>query len=127
LYFNTNQIGIIYLEPQSERLPFASTFVLSYPDRTIIDVFWHSDSYHLVLVSDKSIEALEAKPHSQSVLLVNLTKKDTYAYYDVHADALYFLDSQKAADGSLYDNLYKLELNTRTFLLQELRKLKTYE
>jgi hypothetical protein len=102
-------------------------FIFNYPKGKIIDVFWHSDSYHLILVSDKSIEVLEVEPQSQPLVLVALTKKDTSSYYDMHTDTLYFLDSQKAADGNLYDNLYKLQLDTRTFLLQEFIKLKSYE
>ena len=35
--------------------------------------------------------------------------------------------SQKAADGKVYDNLYKLDLSTRIFPLQDLIKLKPNE
>lgn len=126
LYFNAHQIGIVYLLPQN-KISQEPSFVLNYSNDKIIDVFWYSDSYHLVLVSHKSIEALEAQPQGDTVVLVNLNKKNTYCFYDTRADTLYFLDSQRAADGNLYDNLYKLELNTRIFLLQELIKLKSNE
>ena len=33
---------------------------------------------------------------------------------------LYFLDSQRAADGNYYDNVYKLELNAKSFPFQKL-------
>lgn len=102
-------------------------FTINYTNGKIIDVFWHSDSYHLILVGNRFIEALEAKPEVATVTLVTLNKKNSRAYYDVHTDTLYFLDAQKAEDGNFYDNLYKLELNSRAFLLQELRKLKPYE
>lgn len=127
LYFNTSQIGIVSLVSPKENLTLDSGFVLNYPGGKIIDVFWYSDSYHLVLVSSASIQALEAQPRSQPVVLVTLTKKNTSAYYDTRTDTLYFLDSQKAADGNLYDNLYKIHLDTRAFILQEFIKLKSYE
>lgn len=126
LYFNAHQIGIAYIMPQN-KISQEPPFVLNYPDDKIIDVFWHSDNYHLVLVSRKSIEALEAHPQGAPVVLVNLNKRNTSCFYDTRTDTLYFLDSQRAVDGNLYDNLYKLELNTRTFPLQELIKLKSNE
>lgn len=126
LYFNARQIGITYLEHEGGA-PLKPPFVLNYPEDRIIDIFWHSDSYHLVLAGRKTIEALEAEPEASSVALVNLNKRNTSCFYDVSTDTLYFLDSQKAADGNLYDNLYKLELNARGFPLQELIKLKTNE
>ncbi len=126
LYFNAYQIGIVYLEPQN-KISQGQPFVLNYSDDKIIDIFWHSDNYHLVLVSRKSIEALEAQPQTEPVLLVNLNKKNTSCFYDTRTDTLYFLDYQKAADGNFYDNLYKLELNAKTFPLQDLIKLKSNE
>ncbi len=126
LYFNAHQIGIVYLEPQNK--PYLdSPFILNYPDDRIIDVFWHSDSYHLILAGRKSIEAQEAEPHAGPVVLVNLNKRNTSCFYDTRSDTLYFLDSERAADGNIYDNLYKLELNTRAFSFQELMKLKSDE
>ncbi len=127
LYFNANQIGVTGLVSPKEHLPVYPGFVLDYHEGKIIDIFWYSDSYHLILVSSGSIQALEAQPYSQPVLLVNLNKKDTSAYYDASADTLYFLDSQEAADGNLYDNLYKIHLDTRSFILQEFIKMKSYE
>ena len=126
LYFNAHQIGIVYLEPQN-KISQGPPFVLNYSDDKIIDVFWYSDNYHLVLVSRKSIEALEAQPQTEPVLLVNLNKKNTSCFYNTRTDTLYFLDSQRAADGNFYDNLYKLELNAKTFPLQDLIKLKSNE
>lgn len=124
LYFNSHQIGIVHLEPQN-KLSQGLPFILNYSDDRIIDVFWHSDSFHLILVCRKSIEATEAQENAEPVELVALNKRNTSCFYDIRTDALYFLDSQRAADGNIYDNLYKLELNTRTFHFQELIKLKS--
>jgi hypothetical protein len=123
LYFNAHQIGISHLEPQNKFSP-VPPFILNYSDDRIIGVFWHSDSYHLILISRRSVDALEARPQAEPVILVNLNKRNTSCFYDNRTDTLYFLDAQRAKDGNLYDNLYKLELNTKVFPLQELIKLK---
>lgn len=125
LYFNKRQVGIAYLEPYKE-IP-ADPFILDYQGSLIIDVFWYSDNYHFVIISDKTIEILEANPSSKPVALVNLNKKNTTAFYNTHEEALYFIDSQKTEDGATYDNLYKLELNTRLFPFKELIKLNPNE
>lgn len=127
LYFNQQQIGITYLESSRDKLVKASPFILDYPANSIIDVFWHSDNYHLIVISTKIIEVLEAQPESRPIELVKLSKKDSLAFYNIHEDTLYFIDSQTAADGNSYDNLYKLELNARTFPFLDLIKLKTNE
>lgn len=127
LYFNAHQIGIAYLGPQNKPFSQESSFILNYANKRIVDVFWHSDSYHLVLISERSIEALEARGLAETVVLVNLNKKDTPCFYDTRTDTLYFLDLQKATDGNFYDNLYKLELNARTFHFQDLIKAKSDE
>jgi len=126
LYFNIHQIGITYLQPQN-KLSEETPFILNYSDGRIIDVFWHSDSYHIILVSNRGIEVLEARPQAKNLTLVNLNKRNTSCLYDIHTDTLYFLDSQRAADGNFYDNLYKLEVGAKTFPFQELIKLSPNE
>lgn len=126
LYFNSHQIGIAYLQPQNKASQ-KSPFILNYANGRITDVFWHSDSYHLVLITEDSVEALEAQPQAENVKLANLNKKDTTCFYDDRSDTLYFLDAQSAEDGNIYDNLYKLELNARAMSLQDLIKVKSDE
>lgn len=111
LYFNSHQFGISYIRSQKENSSRDAPFVLNLSNQDILDVFWHSDSYHLILVTSKTIEVKEARPDSVSAILVDLNKQDPRAFYDFDTDTLYFLDSQRAADGNIYDNLYKLELN----------------
>jgi hypothetical protein len=113
LCFNTHQLAVINLESQSYLSDSDSTVISENPNRKIIDVFWHSDSYHLILITDRNIEVLEASPDATAVNLVNLNKKNIPALYDANQDTLYFIDSQKAADGEIYDNVYKLELGTK--------------
>lgn len=124
LYFNAHQIGITYLRPESRPSSANPPFILNYSGENIMDVFWHSDSFHLVLLTQGSIKAQEAQGNSLPVTLVKLGRRDNAAFYDIRNDTLYFLDLQKAADGNFYDNLYKLELNARTFPLQELMRRK---
>lgn len=122
LLFNLHQIAVAYLEAQNAPSFIRSPLVLDYPNRKIVDVFWHSDSYHLILITEKNIEVLEANPQASPVNLVNLNKKNISAFYDDGKDALYFLDYQKAADGKYYDNVYKLELSTKFSPPQDLIK-----
>jgi hypothetical protein len=106
-------MAVVYLDSTDENSAPNPNFVLNYPDKTIIDAFWHSDSYHIILVTNKSIEAVEASVGSEPVVLVQLEKRDTSAFYDIRNDVVYFLDYDKGRDGKSNDNLYKLELNAR--------------
>lgn len=126
LCYNAHQIAVTFLNfgnGASLDLPF----ILDFPNRRITDVFWHSDSFHIILVSNKNIEVLEAKERPVIVNLVNLNKKSTVAFYDQDKDTLYFIDSTKAPDSKFYDNVYKLELNTKAFPLRELMRRNTDE
>lgn len=122
VYFNQHQIAIVYLKKAFQDAHPETSFVLTYPDRFIHDVFWHSDSYHLVLILSDSIEVLEAKPKGVSVNLVTLSKESPFSFYDAKTDTLYFVDTQRAVDGNLYDNLYTLALNNKLFGFGELMK-----
>jgi hypothetical protein len=93
---------------------------LDYPQEKIIDVFWHSDSYHLVVLTDKHVQVVESRPAALPIDLVELNKGESAAFYDIKEDVLYFSDSQKSPDGSYYNNLYKLELSTNLYLLERL-------
>jgi hypothetical protein len=127
LGFNLHQIAIVYLQSQSEEPQAEDPLILDSANRKIIDVFWHSDSYHIILVNDRNVEALETKPDTNPVELVNLNKNNISGFYDETQDALYFIDSQKAADGKYYDNVYKLDLSTRFYPFKDLIKTKTNE
>lgn len=118
LAFNLHQIAMVNLRPSHKPYSAESPLVVDFPDRKIIDIFWHSDSYHLILITDSNIEVQEAILQSVPVNLVNLNKKNTSAFYDENKDALYFIDNQKAADGKFYDNLFKLELGIKFSLIK---------
>jgi len=128
LCFDLHKIAIISLEAVDKHEDRGSYFVMDYPDKRFVDIFWHSDNYHLVVVTEKNIEVLEAKPQSLPVNLVNLNNKNILVYYVPDADTLYFTDSERAADGKMYDNVYKLELGNNIFYnLQNLMKPRTNE
>lgn len=118
LAFNPHQIAMVSLRPLHKSYLAESPLVLDFPDRKLIDIFWHSDSYHLILITDSNIEVQEAILQSVPVNLVDLNKKNTFAFYDENKDTLYFIDNQKAADGKFYDNLFKLELGTKFSLIK---------
>jgi len=113
LSFNPHQIVVVNLRSSHKPYLTESPLVLDVANHKITDIFWHSDSYHLILVTDSNIEVQEATLQSVPVNLVNLNKKSISASYDENKDILYFIDNQKAADGKFYDNLFKLELGTK--------------
>lgn len=121
--FNQKKAAVIDLV-SPKAFSFEPPVILDYPHRRINDMFWHSDSYHLIVVTDRDIEVSEAKPLAEPVSLVNLNKRNILAFYDDNQDTLYFIDSQKAEDGRVYDNVYKLELSTKSFSFQDLMKPK---
>jgi len=126
LCFNTHQIAVVDLKSKiqnNQDLP-SSYFILNYPRQKITDVFWHSDSYHIIVVTDRGVEALEAKPKALPVSLAALNRNNTQAFYQERTDTLYFLDSERAPDGKFYDNVYKLELNARVSAFGDFMKLR---
>jgi hypothetical protein len=127
LCYNTHQIAVVYLNTENGFSAIEFPVILDFSNRRISDVFWHSDSYHLILITNKNIEVMEAKENAYTVNLVNLNKKNVQAFYDQDKDTLYFLDSGRSLDGKLYDNVYKLELNAKAFPFQELIKPKADE
>lgn len=113
--FNPHQIAVVPLGP-ANRMPAAGPpFVLNFSNRKISDIFWHSDNYHLILITERTVEVLEARPHAAPVFLANINKRNIACFYSLEKDTLYFLDSQMAEDRRFYDNVYKLELSAKPF------------
>ncbi len=120
--YNKNQVCVVYLSREAKILYGHDAFVLNYPEWEIADVFWHSDSYHLVLVTDRKIAVTEASLKSTPVTLVNLNKQASEKFYDEDKDSFYFSDSQRGPDGLIYENVYKLELNSRQSIFDNIIK-----
>lgn len=118
--FNEHQINVIFLDSQADQEYVATTVFLDYPQEKIVEVFWHSDSYHLIVLTNKHIQAIESRLGAAPVNLVELNKVDASVFYDAKEDVLYFSDSQRSTDGSLYNNLYKLGLNDNLYALERL-------
>ncbi len=122
--FNAHQISVLYLNSQGALSYAQAAVTLNFSDRQINNVFWHSDSYHLILVTDRNVEVMEIDDKSAPVSLVNLNRKNSGFFYNPDEDTLYFRDSQKGADGNFYDNVYKLELSNKENILSDLIKLR---
>ena len=118
--FNHHQISVVFFDTQVDyEYPAANVF-LDYPQEKIIRVFWHSDSYHLVVLTDRHVQVIESRQGALPVNLVELNKAGAAAFYDTKEDVLYFSDTQRSPDGSSYNNLYKLELSANLYLLERL-------
>lgn len=109
--FSAHQINVIFIDNQTDYEYLTMPVLFDYPQEKIINVFWHSDSYHLVVLTDKHVQVAEARPAAVPVNLVELNKAEASSVYDTKTDTLYFSDAQKSPEGVLYNNLYKLELN----------------
>jgi hypothetical protein len=127
LFFNLTQLAVVNLKLEGDMSISDSAVVLNFTGRRITDVFWHSDNYHMVVVTDRTVEVLEAQGKTVPVELASLNKRNAKAFYDETKDALYFLDTQKAPDDNYYDNVYKLELNAKLFPFQNLMRAKPDE
>jgi hypothetical protein len=127
LFFNSHQIAVVFLEPRRRGLDNELPILMDFSNHRILDAFWYSDNYHLILVTDRAVEALEAKPDAKPVSLVTLNKRNTSVFYDESSDTLYFVDSQKAVDGKFYDNVYKLDLGAKFNPFSDLMNRKTNE
>jgi len=128
LYFNKHQVAISGLGNHlKEKTPEETPFILNYPEDAIIEAFWHSDNYHLIIVTNRRIEVVEARPQAEPVEIAVLNKKNPSIFYDTNTDTLYFTDFQKAADGNFYNNLYKLEINSKSSILRDIIKIKPAE
>jgi len=125
--FNPRQISVIFIDNRDDDLYSDSFISLDYPQERIIKVFWHSDSYHLIVLTNKHVAVIESRPQAKPVNLVELNKEATEAFYDNKRQVLYFSDNQKGPDGAFYNNLYKLELSPELYFLERLMNKKANE
>jgi hypothetical protein len=125
--FNKYQVCIVYLNSRRFAGSYRPPVVLNYHNQQMLDVFWHSDNYHLLLVTDKNIAVLEADSRSSQINMVSLNSKPGKLFYDTDKDTLYFPDRQKGPDGAIYENIYKLDLNNKTSILSNIKNSKQDE
>lgn len=125
--FNHHQISVVFFDNQGDYGYPDSPVFLDYPQEKIINVFWHADSYHLIVLTDRHVQVIESSPRGLPVNLVELNKEGAVAFYDSKENTLYFSDSQRSADGSFYNNLYKLDLSPSFLSFERLIKKKKDE
>ncbi len=120
--YNAHQIAVLTFDLGSNDEYLATPVFLDYDQEKITNVFWHSDSYHLVVLTNKYIQVIEARALARPINLVELNKENAMASYDQEQDLLFFGDSQIPADNGSYNNLYKLELSANSYLFDKFIK-----
>lgn len=110
LCFDSHNIAVIYLDKKGVHKNFA----LTCKDR-VYQAFWHSDSEHFIVVTNKDIKIYElfSEGKSNAVTITKLSGKAHPAYYDQASDTLFFLNLQEAPDGKRYENVYKIIVGPR--------------
>jgi len=127
MFFNPNQIAVSDIGQEEGRALPDTAVVLNFSNRKLVDVFWHSDSFHLIAVTDRSIEVIEARSDAAAINLIDLVRRNTSCFYNEKEDALYFLETADARGAKPFDNLYKLDLNIKSSPLLNLTKPKSNE
>ncbi|MCX5709463.1 MAG: PEGA domain-containing protein [Candidatus Omnitrophica bacterium] len=127
VFFNPNQIVVSDIGQEEGRALPDTAVILNFANRKLVDVFWHSDSFHLIAVTDRSIEVIEARPEAVAINMVDLVRRNTPCFYNEKEDALYFLDTVDAPGAKPIDNLYKLDLNIKSSPFLNLKKPKSDE
>ncbi|MCK9572118.1 MAG: PEGA domain-containing protein [Candidatus Omnitrophica bacterium] len=113
--FNNHQVAVISLESPDIYSYSDVPVYLDYPKSKVLKVFWHSDSYHLVVITNKNIEVVEARSQSPRVSLARLKSESLTAFYDQERDMLYFTyPLQDESSGK--NNLYKLSISPELYL-----------
>lgn len=118
--FNHHHISVVFFDNQRNYGYQDSPVFLDYPQEKIINVFWYADNYHLIVLTDRHVQVIESRPQAEPVNLVELNKEGVESSYDNKENVLYFSDSQRSPDGSFYNNLYRLDLNSDFPLLDRL-------
>ena len=129
LFFSENTIWVAYLSPEgvpakgSEWAKIEEVLTTTSP---IIDVYWYSESKHVVFVTEKDINVVEldGKGTKNAVILYKFDSRPQGLYYDKDNDSLYFTDFDILQAGEKKSHLYRLDLRQKFFsqLMERLKK-----
>ncbi len=129
LYFNNSSIWVIYLNPDKKLMKNGEDVKVEELLRSpipVMDVYWYSESKHIVFVTDKDISAVELNGEGERniVMLYRFNSKPQGIYYDTTNDSLYFTDYRKDRGAREGNYLYRLDLRQRFFdvLMQRFKK-----
>lgn len=126
VFFNANQAVVAEMEGEEGRALPDAAVVLNFSGRRLLDIFWHSDSFHLVAVTDKGVEVVETGAAAIPVTLLEHLKGAGDYYYNEKEDALYFLDYPEVLSSGSGD-LFKLDLSLKSSIFQNLLRPKSDE
>lgn len=127
IFLNSRQVAVSEIFTREEDVIADQGIVLDYPSDVIVDAFWYSDNYHFMLVCRKRIIICEPVEDFKPVELASLSGHNHSYFYDISSDVLYFSDYQKAVDGQMHQNLYKLDVAPKVTVLPRIIKIKANE
>jgi len=127
VYYNAREIAIVSLLPEENPDAGPRDFVIVYAGDAIREAVWYSDNYHLIVIGEKQIAIIETRPQAEAVVLASLSSRNAAVSYDPRSEILYFSDKEKAEDGMVYDNVYRLELKTKLYPFKDFLRLKYYD
>lgn len=113
IYCMGNRIYVGYFSLPESKTNLPKDFMVTIPEE-IVDIFWHGDSEHFILVTTKDIKIFElfSQGKNNTVTLTTLNFKRPKVFYDTENNALYFTDLQETSEGK-YNNLYRIQLGRR--------------
>jgi len=129
LFFDDRHIWVLYLVAENSVAKNGESArveeIFSSPD-PLLDVFWYSESNHIVVATHKDIVVIElgAGGAKNAVTLYTFNARPRDLYYDAGTDSLYFSDLRKDKDVKEGIHLYRLDLKQKFFdkFLQRIKK-----
>ncbi len=120
LYFDERNIWVVYLNldktivQNGENAHVEEVLISEDP---IVDVFWHSLSNYIIIITEKYVDVLELQGGGKrnTATLYKFNKKPKGLYYDEGSDSLYFTDAKRSADSKEATYLYRLDLRQTFF------------
>jgi len=116
MYMAGNKIYVGFLIDPDSKKTAPADFMITAPEE-VVDIFWHVDNEHLIVVGTKDIKVFEifSQGKNNIITLANLNYHHPKAFYDTENNILYFTDLQETSVGR-YNNLYKIQLGRNQLL-----------